>query len=325
MNINKNKTKEEQKKIVMYDTYIKEVDQAKKFYERRKRNIINRSGWDIFKSIIWIIFGGISSTITAIGIGISYCVTIIGIPFGIIYFKSIKLLITPVNKRVILHYGKHPVLNTLWLIFGGFAICVVYSLVAFILIMSVVFSSIGEQYGKFATFFFAPFGSEILHKYEFESEEDKKIIYTYQYKERIETNARYELINEGFNGYIPTYGYKKQIKGNITGFIIVQFLVIGMLLMYYFINRKYVVIGDYVYYVLTSIFVCVEIFAFFMLIAQLIYIIPSENAIFHGYINVPEAIVHLKKVKKSIIQVCKEYYDKHTKEIDEFIEKEYVY
>ena len=52
-------------------------------------------------NIIWIIFLGWELAVTAVVIGLLYCVTIIGIPFGLQAFKFAKLALMPFGARIV--------------------------------------------------------------------------------------------------------------------------------------------------------------------------------------------------------------------------------
>jgi len=52
-------------------------------------------------NIVWIIFAGIWLWIAHVIAGISYCVTIIGIPFGFAHFRLAAVCFAPLGKRVI--------------------------------------------------------------------------------------------------------------------------------------------------------------------------------------------------------------------------------
>jgi len=52
-------------------------------------------------NIIWIIFGGIEIALTHLGLGVAFCVTIIGIPFGLQHFKMALLALVPFGKIII--------------------------------------------------------------------------------------------------------------------------------------------------------------------------------------------------------------------------------
>ena len=55
----------------------------------------------LIANIIWIIFFGIPMAIENAVIGLIWCVTIIGIPFGIQFFKIAKLSLMPFGAKVI--------------------------------------------------------------------------------------------------------------------------------------------------------------------------------------------------------------------------------
>lgn len=52
-------------------------------------------------NILWIIFGGIEIALTHLGLGVAFCVTIIGIPFGLQHFKMALLALVPFGKIII--------------------------------------------------------------------------------------------------------------------------------------------------------------------------------------------------------------------------------
>lgn len=51
-------------------------------------------------NILWIIFGGIELAIAHLIVGTVFCVTIIGIPFGMQHFKLAKLAILPFGQTM---------------------------------------------------------------------------------------------------------------------------------------------------------------------------------------------------------------------------------
>ena len=51
-------------------------------------------------NILWIIFSGIELAITNLALGAVLCVTIVGIPFGMQYFKIAKLSLMPFGAQV---------------------------------------------------------------------------------------------------------------------------------------------------------------------------------------------------------------------------------
>lgn len=51
-------------------------------------------------NVIWWIVGGIAIAITHLGWGILFCITIVGIPFGMQHFKLMKLALLPFGRSV---------------------------------------------------------------------------------------------------------------------------------------------------------------------------------------------------------------------------------
>ncbi|MDE7155159.1 MAG: YccF domain-containing protein [Muribaculaceae bacterium] len=53
-----------------------------------------------FMNVIWWFVGGIPITLTHLGLGLLFCITIIGIPFGLQHFKLMKLALLPFGNSV---------------------------------------------------------------------------------------------------------------------------------------------------------------------------------------------------------------------------------
>lgn len=51
-------------------------------------------------NILWIVFGGIWVALTHLVFGLLFCITIIGIPFGLQHFKLMALAFTPFGKSI---------------------------------------------------------------------------------------------------------------------------------------------------------------------------------------------------------------------------------
>lgn len=54
----------------------------------------------ILVNVLWLIFGGIELALGFVSMGIACCVTIIGIPFGLQYFKLAKLALLPFGADI---------------------------------------------------------------------------------------------------------------------------------------------------------------------------------------------------------------------------------
>lgn len=51
-------------------------------------------------NIIWWFVGGFTIALTHLGWGVLFCITIVGIPFGMQHFKMMKLALLPFGKSV---------------------------------------------------------------------------------------------------------------------------------------------------------------------------------------------------------------------------------
>ena len=122
-----------------------------------KKNI-----FQILFSIFWIIFVGILSVIEYFIMGLALCITILGIPLGIACFKAIPLVFNPVGKVVVRHYGSHPILNTLFLLFAGLVLYIATSLLCLVLYITIIGIPFATQLLKIRDYFLAPFGAEII-------------------------------------------------------------------------------------------------------------------------------------------------------------------
>ena len=69
------------------------------------REVVDRNGtmgcWPLFLNILWIVFGGIEMALSHAVLGLLFCITIVGIPFGLQHFKLALLALMPFGKEVI--------------------------------------------------------------------------------------------------------------------------------------------------------------------------------------------------------------------------------
>ena len=112
-------------------------------------------------NIIWILFGGLLSSIGYFLLGLLWCVTLIGIPFGLQAFKFAKLVLAPFGKRVVSNFDRHPIGNIIWLILGGFVLSVVHFFVGIIFCLTIIGIPFGLQSFKLAKLSVCPFGATV--------------------------------------------------------------------------------------------------------------------------------------------------------------------
>ena len=69
------------------------------------RDVIDRGGamgcGTLALNILWIIFGGLEMAVAHVMIGLVFCITIVGIPFGMQQFKLALLALAPFGKEIV--------------------------------------------------------------------------------------------------------------------------------------------------------------------------------------------------------------------------------
>lgn len=67
-------------------------------------DVVDRGGqmgcWSLSLNILWIVFGGFEMAFCHAMFGLLFCVTIVGIPFGVQHFKLALLALTPFGKEI---------------------------------------------------------------------------------------------------------------------------------------------------------------------------------------------------------------------------------
>ena len=112
-------------------------------------------------NIIWFLFGGLFSAISWFLAGVLWCITIIGIPFGKQCFKIAGLVLFPFGKVVKTDFGKHPIANIIWIIFGGLGFAIGYIVLGVIYCITIIGIPFGKQCFKLATLGLIPFGATV--------------------------------------------------------------------------------------------------------------------------------------------------------------------
>ena len=68
------------------------------------REVRDRNGemgcWSMCLNVLWVLFGGLEMALAHASIGLLFCVTIIGIPFGLQHFKLALLALVPFGKEI---------------------------------------------------------------------------------------------------------------------------------------------------------------------------------------------------------------------------------
>jgi len=65
-----------------------------------KEIVWSSSAVSLIVNVLWILLSGVPLAIEHLGIGLTMCVTIVGIPFGLQHFKLAKLALMPFGAEV---------------------------------------------------------------------------------------------------------------------------------------------------------------------------------------------------------------------------------
>ena len=110
-------------------------------------------------NILWFILVGLPLGLGWVLLGVLWCITIIGIPFGKQCFKIAGLSFFPFGKVVAGQFSKHIILNIIWIIFGGLELALGYLISGLIFCITIIGIPFGKQCFKLASLSLAPFGA----------------------------------------------------------------------------------------------------------------------------------------------------------------------
>ena len=112
-------------------------------------------------NILWFLFTGLECAIAWFLLGIIWCITIIGIPFGRQCFKMAKLFLWPIGRTVYSNFGAHPIANVIWLIFGGAGLALSMFVAGIIWCVTIIGIPFGRQCFKLGKLAAIPFGATV--------------------------------------------------------------------------------------------------------------------------------------------------------------------
>ena len=117
-------------------------------------------------NLLWILLGGLFVSLYYIIIGLAFCITIIGIPFGVQLFKIACFALCPFGRQVVPGTNDGGCLsilmNIIWIIFGGIEIALAHVVLGITFCITIVGIPFGVQNFKMALLALTPFGKEIV-------------------------------------------------------------------------------------------------------------------------------------------------------------------
>ena len=114
-------------------------------------------------NLIWILMGGIIISAAWLFVGILFCITVVGVPFGVQCFKFAKMVLCPFGKKI--YYGNmgsgSVILNVIWVLLCGVELALSSVVMGITCCLTIVGIPFGLQHFKFAMLALTPFGAEI--------------------------------------------------------------------------------------------------------------------------------------------------------------------
>lgn len=117
-------------------------------------------------NLIWLLFGGLWAALGYIVGGLTLCLTIVGIPFGLQCFKLAGLVLWPFGREVISTSSDSGCLtlflNIIWIIFGGIWVAIMHIVFGLLLFITIIGIPFARQHFKLVEISLAPFGKKIV-------------------------------------------------------------------------------------------------------------------------------------------------------------------
>ena len=116
-------------------------------------------------NILWLVLGGILISFYYAVVGLIFCLTIIGIPFGVQLFKMAGFALWPFGREVTSSPDDSGCLyifmNIIWIICGGIEIALMHVGFGIIFCITIIGIPLGLQHFKMTLLALVPFGKEI--------------------------------------------------------------------------------------------------------------------------------------------------------------------
>ena len=113
-------------------------------------------------NLLWLVSGGLLVSLGWFVSGLLWCVTVVGIPWGIQCFKFAKLSLAPFGKEVIPGGGAPSrIANVLWLMISGIPMAMGHVVAGVILCLTIIGIPFGRQHFKLAALALTPFGARV--------------------------------------------------------------------------------------------------------------------------------------------------------------------
>lgn len=113
-------------------------------------------------NLIWFLIYGLWMSVIHFVLGIALCATVIFIPFGLQHIKIARYAIWPFGRSMETDFDKHPIMNLLWILFGGWLLAFIHIAVGVVLCVTLIGIPFAKKCFRLAGLSFIPFGAMIV-------------------------------------------------------------------------------------------------------------------------------------------------------------------
>lgn len=121
---------------------------------------------NLIGNVLWFLLGGFCLGMAYIILGLVFCITVIGIPFGLQLFKIGAFVMWPFGKNVVTTPSDSGCLsifmNVIWIVFGGVELAIAHFAVGLGFCVTIIGIPFGVQHFKMALLALVPFGKEVV-------------------------------------------------------------------------------------------------------------------------------------------------------------------
>lgn len=118
----------------------------------------------LFGNIIWLIFGGFIAGVEYIVGGLTLCLSIVGIPFGLQSIRLGRATFAPFGKKVVDVERQGPLkllFDVVWIVLFGWEIAITHLLFALLLAITIVGIPFARQHMKLVPLALFPFSKDL--------------------------------------------------------------------------------------------------------------------------------------------------------------------
>ena len=117
-------------------------------------------------NILWLVLGGLLTALYYFLVGVLFCLTIIGIPFGYQLIKMGGFALWPFGRDVVPDINDAGclaiIMNVIWILVGGIEIAMLHLTFGAFCCITIIGIPFGIQHFKMALLAVVPFGKKIV-------------------------------------------------------------------------------------------------------------------------------------------------------------------